>query len=467
MKNRIHSFQAFAASLFMLLAMTSCEDKTSGTAASPVKIEIEEVGDDFVSFTLSAPDAALLTYKQLAEFDASPSADEVLRSGVQADPSVYKVYTIGGLSPETVYRIAAAAMYSDGSYSDVAEVGFETTESDAVVPTLVLRDVTPVSTSVSFTLVPDKAEKAAYLCVLSSDEVPSAAEIIESGHEADPSKTDLYSVPGLLPETEYTLVAAAVSADGTYSEVASEPFATLEAQPAAIGDYYYSDGTWSSGAEGPVAGKECVGIVVLAGRGTVTNGGTDTGVYYTKDGHSRLENINGYVVSLNDVASGTEYAWGSWDVDGDSGVGTTHSDSDFEGYYNTSMIKAKAEEKAGGLSDDAVNNYPAAYAAVVLYENEVSAPESSSGWFLPSAQQLHYLFMKNEEINAALNSLGDAATPVYRRNAIYWSSSEQQTENGTRYWAYMVNLDSSNITPGYISGQRKNKEYKVRPWLVF
>ena len=135
MKNRIYSFQAFAASLFMLLAMTSCEDKTSGTAASPVKIEIEEVGDDFVSFTLSAPDAALLTYKQLAEFDASPSADEVLRSGVQADPSVYKVYTIGGLSPETVYRIAAAAMYSDGSYSDVAEVGFETTESDAVVPT--------------------------------------------------------------------------------------------------------------------------------------------------------------------------------------------------------------------------------------------------------------------------------------------------------------------------------------------
>ena len=303
--------------------------------------------------------------------------------------------------------------------------------------------------------------------MLSSDEVPSAAEIIESGHEADPSKTDLYSVPGLLPETEYTLVAAAVSADGTYSEVASEPFATLEAQPAAIGDYYYSDGTWSSGAEGPVAGKECVGIVVLAGRGTVTNGGTDTGVYYTKDGHSRLENINGYVVSLNDVASGTEYAWGSWDVDGDSGVGTTHSDSDFEGYYNTSMIKAKAEEKAGGLSDDAVNNYPAAYAAVVLYENEVSAPESSSGWFLPSAQQLHYLFMKNEDINAALNSLGNAATPVYRRDAIYWSSSEQQTENGTRYWAYMVNLDSSNITPGYISGQRKNKEYKVRPWLVF
>ena len=463
MKNRIYSFPAFAASLLMLLAMTSCENKTSGTAASPVEIEIEEIGDDFVSFSLSAPDAALLTYKQLAEFDASPSADEVLRSGVQADPSVYKVYTIGGLSPETVYRIAAAAMYSDGSYSDVAEVGFETTESDAVVPTLVLRDVTPASTSVSFTLVPDKAEKAAYLCVLSSDEVPSAAEIIESGHEADPSKTDLYAVPGLLPETEYTLVAAAVSADGTYSEVALETFATLEAQPAAIGDYYYSDGTWSSGAEGPVAGKECVGIVVLAGRSSVY--GQDAGVYYTKDGHYRIDDIHGYVVSLTEVSDGTAYAWGSWGVDGDDGAGTTHDNTDFMGYYNTLQIKATAEEKAGGLSADVDNNYPATYAAVVLYEKEVPAPSSSSGWFLPSAQQLNYLILQHELLNDAL-ALLDGAEPVYGNGKTYWSSTEYWNQNGCMYWSHYVILDPSYIGGG-IGYQRKSNEYKVRPWLVF
>ena len=449
----------------------SCNQNKASDSASAVEIGIEEVADDYVAFTVSAPDAALLTYRLLSEYDAAPSASDLLSSGIQADPSVHEVYTIMDLSPETVYRIAAAAMYGDGSVSDVEEVSFRTRESDAVVPTLVLRDVKSSSTSISLTLVPDKAAEVSYICVKAAEGVPSAEKILSEGYEADAARTDMYVIAGLFPETEYIVAAVARSEDGTFCEVQSESVTTLEPEPVAIGDFYYSDGSWSSGSEAPLADKECIGVVVLAGRSSISTG-EDTGVYYTKDGHSRIDNITAYVVALNDAAGGQDFAWGSHDVDGDSGAETSHSDVDFMGYFNTNQIKAKAEAKAGGLSDDPVNsggrnNYPATYAAAVLYEKEVPAPETSSGWFLPSAQQIHYTYLQNEAVNKALAAASDSSDPIFGRDAIYWSSSEHWAQNGCRYWAYMVNLDSANSTPGYISAQQKTKSYKVRSWLVF
>lgn len=465
MKRNILSFiVCSSAAAFAFLPVSCNRNNTAGNAA--VEIGIEEVADDHVSFTVSAPDAALLTYRLLSEYDAAPSASDLLSSGIQADPAVHEVYTFTGLSPETVYRIAAAAMYGDGAVSDVEEVSFRTRESDAVVPTLVLRDVKPSSTSISLTLVPDKAAEVSYICVKAAEGIPSAEKILSDGNEASASQTDMYVVSGLFPQTEYIVAAVARSKDGICCEVQSTAVTTLDPEPVAIGDFYYSDGSWSSGSDAPLAGKECIGVVVLAGRSSISTG-EDTGVYYTKNGHSRIDNITAYVVALNDAAGGQEFAWGSHDVDGDSGAETSHSDVDFMGYFNTNQIKAKAEAKAGGLSDDPVNNYPAAYAAAVLYEEEVPAPETSSGWFLPSAQQIHYTYLQNEAVNKALEAASESAQPIFRRDATYWSSSEYWAQNGCRYWAYMVNLDSANSTPGYISSQQKTKTYKVRSWLVF
>lgn len=452
------------AGLLIMMTLTSC-DKNEPTVPD-VSLEIQDVYDTSVEFTVTAHGASLLTYKLLSEYDALPSADELLTSGTMADPELTQVYNVRNLEPETQYRIAAAARYADGRVSAVCEKAFTTEESQAIVPSLVLRDAVALSTSIKFTLVPDKAEKVAYMCVPASEGVPTPETILSEGQQADPGMTDQYAVAGLASLTEYIIAAVAESADGTCSEVQSETVTTLEPEPVAIGDWYYSDGTWSSGAQSPLEGKDCIGIVVLTGRSTVANG-EDTGVYYTKNGSSRMDNINGYVIALKDVAGGKTFAWGSHDVDGDDGAGTTHLDTDFMGYYNTMQIKAKAEEKAGGLSDDPVNNYPAAYAAVELYEEEVPAPEISSGWFLPSAQQMHYAYLYNEVIDEAIAKLGDAAVPILRNDARYWSSTEHWAQNGCRYWSYMVCLDSSVFDPGYISAQQKTKEYKVRAWLVF
>lgn len=228
-----------------------------------------------------------------------------------------------------------------------------------------------------------------------------------------------------------------------------------------VGDYYYSDGTWSSGEKDPIASKECIGIVFYTG---LCREAADDCIYKLKNGVDPLEEVRGYVVAINNASESA--AWGSWDVDGDAGAGTSYDETDFRGYSNTKAIEQKAVAKAGGLSDDLENNYPAAYYAMKVYEENCPAPEKSSGWFLPSAFQLKYMFNHYDEFNDQFEKV-ENGVPVYGRDAIYWSSSEHYAQNGCRYWAKMVNLDSANITPGYISSQQKKKSYKIRSILVF
>lgn len=240
-----------------------------------------------------------------------------------------------------------------------------------------------------------------------------------------------------------------------------ETDAPQQTEDVKVGDFYYSDGTWSSGDEAPLSDKQCIGIVFYTG---LCREAEDDCDYMLKDGVTALDEVHGYVVAINNATESA--AWGSWDVDGDAGAGTSYDATDFRGYFNTQAIKAKAESKSGGLSDDATDNYPAAYYAVQVYESAVPAPASSTGWFMPSAYQLKYMYNHKDEFNDRFERV-EGGKAVYARDAIYWSSSEYYAQNGCRYWANMVNLDSANITPGYISNQQKTKTYQVRSILVF
>lgn len=445
--------------------LASC-NKEAGDSCS-VSLSLNGVDAASVKFLLTPKGADEVAYMILGENDAVPSASRILQEGKAADASVAQEYSEDGLHPSTTYRVVAAAS-APGAFSKVEELVFKTSDPDAIVPAVIIKDVTAKANAVSFVLVPDKAEEVAYMVVSASDAEPSAETVLAQGTKADAQATDLYVLGGLTQNTGYKLVAAAKSSDGTYSAVATASFTTLESVPAQMGDFYYSDGTWSSGSEEPLADKECIGIVIMAGRSTVADGKDDCS-YKFKDRTTPMDEVNGYVVALNDVVDNgrTSVAWGSWDVDGDAGAETSYDTEDFKGYYNTMQIIAKAEQKHGGLSDDATDNYPAAYMAVEVYEKAVPAPETSTGWFLPSAQQLRYIYKYHDTIVKSIEKLGDKATPVFRRDAIYWSSTEAWMQNGCRYWANMVNLDEANITPGYISAQQKTKEYLVRSILVF
>ena len=81
------------------------------------------------------------------------------------------------------------------------------------------------TTSVDFTLTPANAESVAWQIVEAGETVPTAEEILASGHSAG-TETATYTADGLTPETSYVLAAAAANGD-LYSSVATLEVTTL------------------------------------------------------------------------------------------------------------------------------------------------------------------------------------------------------------------------------------------------
>lgn len=411
-------------------------------------------------FTLTPADADKAAYACFPKGAPEPEAGELLRSGTQADATSAKTYLVEGLKPNTTYIITAAAS-SGETLSERVRIEMNTLGNN---PSLEMRLIETASTSVRFSITPQRADRIAYTYYEKGETAPTAEQVLETGTPGDASQYETYLLEGLRSSTDYVIAAVAANGEELSSVVTCET-PTPAPEPPVLGDFYYSDGTWSSGAAAPQPGKTCIGIVIYAGRSS--GEATDDCIYTLKDGTTPLEEVHGYVLALHN-AFDQPVAWGSWGKDGYGGAGTSYNKTDFRGYSNTKSIRNKAIEKSGGLSNDPEDNYPAAYYAAEVYEQTVPAPATSTGWFLPSAYQLLYLYSHLEPLQASFDKLGDAADFFYVRDGQYWSSSECQKQNGCLYWAYYVSLDPSMIQPGFITDFRKSSDwFYVRSMLVF
>ena len=236
-----------------------------------------------------------------------------------------------------------------------------------------------------------------------------------------------------------------------------------------MGDYYYADGSWSSELD---VTSNPIGVIFYLGKHE-----TDTTTYTQKDGATPMEEFHGYVVAAYDAtydaATGNNngVAWGwqtSWTHDAN---GTSTSTSDFLGYANSKEVLADAN---GTLTDDKTNNYPAFYYAMVKQDELYAAPAESSGWFLPSAGQLKYIWdtfnptsATDALIDNKLAALAEAkcGAKMYAADAEYWSSTER-SGNAESQSMYVV-FDESNWNPGYIDYWNKTYEMRVRAMLAF
>lgn len=233
-----------------------------------------------------------------------------------------------------------------------------------------------------------------------------------------------------------------------------------------IGDFYYSDGTWSTALS---TSKTPIGIVFRVG--CATEYGDNISYYRQKDGKTRFEEIHGYVVALQDA--GADGCWWS-SFNDDKGCGCSTSTEDFRGYSNTKSIVATADAKGGLTASN--SSFPAAYYATAGYEAVCPAPEKTSGWFLPSAFQMAYIWNRvwfDEDgsgracLENSFKQLGDAATPLYRNDAEYWTSTEQVNSYGNSNYAYYFDFSANNFYNGTISHYRKNTSMLVRSILTF
>ena len=99
------------------------------------------------------------------------------------------------------------------------------TPDTPVEPTVSISLGEAKTTSVDFTLTPANAESVAWQIVEAGETVPTAEEILASGHSAG-TESATYTADGLTPETSYVLAAAAANGD-LYSSVATLEVTTL------------------------------------------------------------------------------------------------------------------------------------------------------------------------------------------------------------------------------------------------
>lgn len=164
-----------------------------------------------------------------------------------------------------------------------------------------------------------------------------------------------------------------------------------ELQEPKTGDFYYSDGTWSTDLN---SSKEVIGIVFW------------TGDPAKDDNLLRKEHPdckNGLVVSIKQGASGMwQENHGEYNKSVNDWV--KNNRPDFQSIEAYLMDPAQTGKMLGYNNTKAIEAFNAApenskWPVTVIekiqeFRNEVPAPESSSGWYLPSVKELHLLCAK-------------------------------------------------------------------------
>ncbi len=261
-----------------------------------------------------------------------------------------------------------------------------------------------------------------------------------------------------------------VAGDGTTYTLKSDLLVEYSLTDAQVGDFYCradnGRGYLVPGdAVSIIDQYSCVGLVFYVGHHTDDNTDYST----TKIGQKQC---HGYVMALTDVNTGSNdrlrWEYRNGDNKYDQQVGASTSDSDWNGYSNTQAIKQYVADNSDAW---AITDFPAANGCLLYgtgqslydWQKGYAAPTNSSGWFLPSAGQLSYLYENHSDLAARIQALGSKLESSYIKwfstSWYYWSSSELSSLSD---YAYRVDFDY-----GYVGWRYKDYTYDVRAVSAF
>lgn len=231
------------------------------------------------------------------------------------------------------------------------------------------------------------------------------------------------------------------------------------------GDFYYSDGSWSTELD---SNKDVIGIIFWTGDPTDSDAtllkehpDCTRGLVVAISGEQKTSWQSGYQ-QYNETVG----AWVESNTDYDTPCTSTNDDDrvNFINGYNNS----KAYEAFNSASENSAWKVEA-MEVISAYSESVMAPESSSGWYFPSAKELSLLcageceggiwYHRNTETRDFINErllLVDGAEQL--GSSYYWSSSENTFDNAIVLY---FGIGNPNLCP---------KEYTiciVRPVLAF
>lgn len=260
----------------------------------------------------------------------------------------------------------------------------------------------------------------------------------------------------LKPETEYTISALAFDTYDLPCDITTiTASTTANSEPAEMatpGSYFYADGTWSKELK---TNKTPIGLIFS----------TEVSEVDRQAGFT-----HGYVVALKGLAGAP------W---------TTEADEMESGTTISSANDADIKDLEGRTHTLHLMQKPDIHPAAVAVTNYGNAPQSTSGWFLPSTGQLLTVFRNlgnmsddsftrstsgapswpSEDAVSAFSTLNSKFSKVgndaYTPFGIYtWTSSEANVMSA--YYFYCNPTTGIIIQPYY-----KNSQFEIRPVLAF
>ena len=205
----------------------------------------------------------------------------------------------------------------------------------------------------------------------------------------------------------------------------------------AVGDYYYSDGSVSHELDASDASKKVIGVVFYVGNPT-NMGDLKLPVDHPDCTH-------GFVVSTAEylTAHSLDRSWSRADLVtwmNDNGFTQILSKDAACGYSNT--LGYDALNKAGVMSyDDQIR--VDVCGKVVEHAASVAAPALSSGWYLPSLQEMKMLHGDIEKVNESLSAAGGKTiAKTYINEIVYGDGSVHYEDKDQYYWHSTFNQDS-------------------------
>ncbi|MEG1950938.1 MAG: fimbrillin family protein [Odoribacter sp.] len=226
----------------------------------------------------------------------------------------------------------------------------------------------------------------------------------------------------------------------------------------AVGDFYFSDGTLKGKDASLTAAQQaaCIGVVYWVGDIT-------TGDPLLKTDHPAC--THALVVAVQDAAAATMQWCASFELlnswtnaadRGDDKVNITVLDK-MQGYANTKALTAYNTLHSGSIV--------LPIAAIEQYATAHPAPKNSSGWYVPSVNELKYMCwgqhnsqstLGKKMLNTQFEKVGGAS---FLQSGSYWSSTENDGS-----WAWFVYFNYGHVGG---DGSKRSYSYGARAVLAF
>ena len=230
----------------------------------------------------------------------------------------------------------------------------------------------------------------------------------------------------------------------------------------AVGDYYYSDGSVSHELD---ASKTVIGVVFSVGNPT------NMGDLKLPVDHP--DRTHGFVVSTAEYLTphSLDRNWGRADLVAwmnNNGFTQILSQDAACGYSNT--LGYEALNKAGVMSyDDQIR--VDVCAKVADHAASVEAPALSTGWYLPSLQEMNMLHKEMEKVNESLSAADGKPIAKTYINKIVHSDGRVETEEKDQYYWHSTfdsdNFYAFNMNQGKTDLKTESSELPVRIILAF